>query len=101
MPIQYVSGDLFVNRFNAKALAQGCNCKGSMGAGIAVSFKEHYPAMYEDTAVAVKPLRANSIRVMYFFGKKRANPGYSTLLLRNTIGVRVLLMRTSKTAYRI
>lgn len=48
MPIQYVSGDLFVNRFNAKALAHGCNCKGSMGAGIAVGFKEHYPAMYEE-----------------------------------------------------
>jgi O-acetyl-ADP-ribose deacetylase (regulator of RNase III) len=48
MPIQYISGDLFANRFNALALAHGCNCKGSMGAGIAVSFKERYPAMYEE-----------------------------------------------------
>ena len=48
MPIQYIIGDLFVNRFNAQAIAQGCNCKGSMGAGIAVGFKERYPQMYEE-----------------------------------------------------
>jgi O-acetyl-ADP-ribose deacetylase (regulator of RNase III) len=48
MPIQYVTGDLFTNRFNAQAIAQGCNCKGSMGAGIAVGFKERYPDMYEE-----------------------------------------------------
>lgn len=48
MSIKFVSGDLFVNRFNAQAFAHGCNCQGSMGAGIAKSFKEHYPAMYEE-----------------------------------------------------
>jgi O-acetyl-ADP-ribose deacetylase (regulator of RNase III) len=48
MPIQYVSGDLFVNRYNAQAFAQGCNCKGSMGAGIAVRFKELYPEMFTE-----------------------------------------------------
>lgn len=48
MPIHYISGDLFVNRCKAEALAQGCNCKGSMGAGIAVGFKERYPEMYEE-----------------------------------------------------
>lgn len=48
MPIEYVTGDLFVNRFRAEALAQGCNCKGSMGAGIAVGFRERYPTMYEE-----------------------------------------------------
>ena len=48
MAIQYVSGDLFVNRYQAQALAQGCNCRGSMGAGIAVGFKERYPQMYEE-----------------------------------------------------
>lgn len=48
MPIHYVSGDLFFNHFSAQALAQGCNCQGSMGAGIAVGFKERYPEMYED-----------------------------------------------------
>jgi O-acetyl-ADP-ribose deacetylase (regulator of RNase III) len=48
MPIRLVQGDLFANRFGAQALAQGCNCQGSMGAGIAVGFKERYPAMYEE-----------------------------------------------------
>ena len=33
MPIEFVSGDLFANRFKAQALAHACNCQGSMGAG--------------------------------------------------------------------
>ena len=36
MPIAFVTGDLFVNRFQAQALSHGCNCQGSMGAGIAM-----------------------------------------------------------------
>lgn len=48
MPIEYVTGDLFVNRVKAEALAHGCNCAGSMGAGVAVGFKERYPAMFEE-----------------------------------------------------
>jgi len=48
MSIHSISGDLFANRCNAQAFAQGCNCQGSMGAGIAVGFKERYPAMYEE-----------------------------------------------------
>jgi O-acetyl-ADP-ribose deacetylase (regulator of RNase III) len=36
MPIEFVIGDLFVNRFQAQALAHGCNCQGAMGAGIAM-----------------------------------------------------------------
>jgi len=48
MPIQFVSGDFFANEHHARALAHGCNCKGSMGAGIAVGFRERYPAMYEE-----------------------------------------------------
>jgi O-acetyl-ADP-ribose deacetylase (regulator of RNase III) len=47
MPIVAVSGDLFANRYHAQALAQGCNCQGSMGAGIAKQFRDRYPAMYE------------------------------------------------------
>lgn len=46
MTIHLMSGDLFINRFGAQALAQGVNCQGSMGAGIAVGFRERYPAMY-------------------------------------------------------
>jgi len=45
--IEFVSGDLFANTHSAKAFAHGCNCQGSMGAGIAVGFRERYPEMYE------------------------------------------------------
>jgi O-acetyl-ADP-ribose deacetylase (regulator of RNase III) len=48
MPVEYVSGDLFVNRVKAEAFAHGCNCAGSMGAGVAVGFRERYPAMFEE-----------------------------------------------------
>jgi O-acetyl-ADP-ribose deacetylase (regulator of RNase III) len=48
MPIEYVSGDLFANRFGARALAHGCNCQGSMGAGIATGFRDSYPEMYAE-----------------------------------------------------
>ena len=46
MPIQFVSGDLFANCFQAKALGHGCNCRGSMGTGIATGFRDRYPEMY-------------------------------------------------------
>jgi O-acetyl-ADP-ribose deacetylase (regulator of RNase III) len=48
MPITFVTGDLFANRFQAQALAHGCNCQGSMGAGIATGFRDRYAAMYEE-----------------------------------------------------
>ena len=48
MPIEFVSGDLFANRHEAEALAHGCNCRGSMGAGIATGFRDRYPDMYEE-----------------------------------------------------
>jgi O-acetyl-ADP-ribose deacetylase (regulator of RNase III) len=48
MPIQFVAGDLFANRFGARALAHGCNCQGSMGAGIATGFRDRYPVMYAE-----------------------------------------------------
>src|SRR5262245_15497083 len=48
MPTQYLSGDLFVNECQAQAFAQGCNCKGSMGAGIVTGIKERYPDMSEE-----------------------------------------------------
>jgi O-acetyl-ADP-ribose deacetylase (regulator of RNase III) len=47
MPIKFVTGDLFANRHKAQAFAQGCNCQGSMGAGIAKSFRDRYPEMSE------------------------------------------------------
>ncbi len=43
MPIEFVAGDLFANIRAVQAFAHGCNCQGSMGAGIAVGFRERYP----------------------------------------------------------
>jgi O-acetyl-ADP-ribose deacetylase (regulator of RNase III) len=48
MPIRFVSGDLFENQHDARAFAHGCNCQGSMGAGIAKTFRARYPEMYEE-----------------------------------------------------
>src|SRR3954471_18615931 len=48
MPIAFVSGDLFANRVGAQALAHGCNCQGSMGAGIATGFRDRYPQMFAE-----------------------------------------------------
>src|SRR3954462_3320991 len=48
MPIRFVSGDLFDNAHGVRAFAHGCNCQGSMGAGIARSFRARYPEMYEE-----------------------------------------------------
>ena len=47
MPIEFVAGDLFDNVHAAAAFAHGCNCQGSMGAGIAVGFRERYPDMFD------------------------------------------------------
>lgn len=47
MPIEFISGDLFVNSHEVEAFAHGCNCQGSMGAGIAIGFRERYPQMFE------------------------------------------------------
>jgi O-acetyl-ADP-ribose deacetylase (regulator of RNase III) len=48
MPIEFVSGDLFVNRFRSRALAHACNCQGSMGAGVATGFRDRYPEMFAE-----------------------------------------------------
>jgi O-acetyl-ADP-ribose deacetylase (regulator of RNase III) len=48
MPIEFVTGDLFANRVRAQALAHGCNCQGSMGAGIATGFRDRYPEMFAE-----------------------------------------------------
>ncbi|MDB5344023.1 MAG: RNase inhibitor [Schlesneria sp.] len=48
MSIEYIAGDLFANTVAAQAFAHGCNCQGSMGAGVATGFRERYPDMYEE-----------------------------------------------------
>ena len=46
MPIQYVTGDLFLSK--AHTIAHGVNCEGKMGAGVAVEFRRFFPDMYKE-----------------------------------------------------
>ena len=46
MSVKYLHGDLFLSR--AQTLAHGVNCRGRMGAGIAVEFRRRYPNMYKE-----------------------------------------------------
>lgn len=45
MPTIFTKGDL-LNTDGVRAYAQGCNCAGTMDAGIAVAFKKRWPAMH-------------------------------------------------------
>ena len=54
MPIHFVSGDIFDNVHAAQALAHGCNCQGSMAAGIAKTIRARYPEMYEEYRIRCK-----------------------------------------------
>lgn len=54
MPIEFVSGDLFANAHGVEAFAHGCNCQGSMGAGVARGFRDRYPEMYEQFRLRCK-----------------------------------------------
>jgi O-acetyl-ADP-ribose deacetylase (regulator of RNase III) len=47
MPVEYRIGDLFAAA-DLPALAQGCNCAGAMGRGIAAQFRTRWPQMYEE-----------------------------------------------------
>lgn len=47
MSIELVEGNLFNNRHHVEAFAHGCNCQGSMSAGVAKGFRELYPEMFE------------------------------------------------------
>lgn len=50
MTIEYREGDLF-KQTDLEALAHGCNMRGAMGAGIAKTFRDLYPDMYEQYRV--------------------------------------------------
>ncbi len=46
MPAEFIKGDIFAA--GLRAYAQGCNCAGTMDAGIGVAFKKRFPAMFEE-----------------------------------------------------
>ena len=47
MPTTFVKGDLF-HTDGIRAYAHGCNCAGTMDAGVAVAFKKRWPRMFEE-----------------------------------------------------
>lgn len=79
MPVEFVTGDLFVNRVNAEAFAHGCNCAGSMGAGIAVGFKERYPAMFEEFRRRCKAKPPEFVLGGVFFWREDGQPAVFNL----------------------
>lgn len=48
MTFKIIEGDLFDPSHNFSALAQGVNCQGVMGAGIAPKFKALWPTMFDE-----------------------------------------------------
>jgi O-acetyl-ADP-ribose deacetylase (regulator of RNase III) len=50
--LKTLSGDLFAS--HAQTLVNAVNCVGVMGKGIALEFKKHYPAMFEDYVARCK-----------------------------------------------
>jgi O-acetyl-ADP-ribose deacetylase (regulator of RNase III) len=50
MTFKIIQGDLFDPKHGFDGLAQGVNCQGVMGAGIAVPFRERYPLMFTQYA---------------------------------------------------
>jgi O-acetyl-ADP-ribose deacetylase (regulator of RNase III) len=47
MPARFTKGDIFATE-GIRAYAHGCNCAGSMGAGIAIESKRRWPRMFDD-----------------------------------------------------
>ena len=86
MPIRFVSGDLFDNAHDAQAFAHGCNCQGSMGAGIAKTFRARYPDMYEEYRRRCKAEPRQFNLGDCWLWKATISPGSSTSALRRVIG---------------
>lgn len=77
--IEYVSGDIFVNRYKAQALAHGCNCKGAMGVGVAKGFRQRYPEMYQEYRSRCKAQPRQFNLGDSFFWKADDNPSVFNL----------------------
>lgn len=45
--ITFMGGDIFAPAAPVQAIAHGCNCRGVMGAGVALQMRSRYPQMYD------------------------------------------------------
>ena len=50
MPAIFQKGDIFLTE-GVRAYAHGCNCAGTMDAGVSVAFKKRWPRMFEEYQV--------------------------------------------------
>jgi len=48
MSIIYTKGNIFLLDKKVTAFAHGCNCVGAMGKGIAITFRQKWPVMYQE-----------------------------------------------------
>lgn len=56
--LSYTTGDIF--RSGAQTLVNPVNCRGVMGAGLALAFKQRYPEMF---AAYVEECRSGRLRI--------------------------------------
>jgi O-acetyl-ADP-ribose deacetylase (regulator of RNase III) len=47
VPATFIKGDIFETE-GLRAFAHGCNCAGTMDAGVSIAFKKRWPAMFEE-----------------------------------------------------
>lgn len=53
MPTSFRKGDLFHTE-GLRAYAHGCNCAGTMDAGVSIAFKKRWPRMFDEYALRCK-----------------------------------------------
>lgn len=48
MAVEFIKGDLLLNRVNAQAIGHGCNCMGAFDAGVAGQIGEKWPMVKDE-----------------------------------------------------
>lgn len=75
MTFEIIQGDLFDPALQFDGLAQGVNCQGIMGAGIAVDFREKFPEMYDEyEALCGKSKHLLAGKVHSYLSKNEEDP---------------------------
>jgi O-acetyl-ADP-ribose deacetylase (regulator of RNase III) len=72
MTIEFVKGDLFES--GCEALVNPVNCRGVMGKGIALQFKERFPAYFKEYHLACRDNQLWPGLVCFHYNKAKTNP---------------------------
>jgi O-acetyl-ADP-ribose deacetylase (regulator of RNase III) len=65
MPATFTKGDIFETP-GIRAFAHGCNCAGSMDAGVGIAFKKRWPPMFEEYRARCQDARLNLGDVLHW-----------------------------------